>query len=214
MALEAAIGGAIQGVTGILGGIIGGRKRRREQRAAQAEFNRRKMAYENLDTSNLYGNLSNTMEDLTVNTQQADYTARLQQNQMAATMDAMSGAAGGSGIASLAQAMANQASTNAERAGISIGQQERQNEILRNQMEGNLQLQEAAGATAARSLEYEKSQNLLGLSGQRLAAANQARQEATQSILGGVGNLVGAAAPGIAGAIENNPGGFFGGYST
>jgi len=210
MALAAAIGGAVQGITGILGGVIGGRRRRREQRKAQAEFNRRKENYEALDTSNLYGNLSNTMEDLTVNTQQADFTARLQQNQMAATMDAMSGAAGGSGIASLAQAMANQASMNAERAGVSIGQQEAQNQILANQMENQLQLQEAAGATQARSLEYEKAQNLLGLSGQRLAAANQARQAATQSILGGVGNLVGAAAPGIAGSITK--GDFFGGY--
>lgn len=210
MALAAAIGGAVQGITGILGGVIGGRKRRREQRKAQAEFNRRKADYEALDTSNLYGNLSNTMEDLTVNTQQADFTARLQQNQMAATMDAMSGAAGGSGIASLAQAMANQASMNAERAGVSIGQQEAQNQILANQMENQLQLQEAAGATQARSLEYEKSQNLLGLSGQRLAAANQARQAATQSILGGVGNLVGAAAPGIAGSLKD--GNFWGGY--
>jgi hypothetical protein len=210
MALAAAIGAAAQGITGILGGVIGGRKRRREQRAAQAEFNRRKADYEALDTSNLYGNLSNTMEDLTVNTQQADFTARLQQNQMAATMDAMSGAAGGSGIASLAQAMANQASMNAERAGVSIGQQEAQNQILANQMENQLQMAEARGAADARGLEYEKTQNLLGLSGQRLAAANQAREAATQSILGGVGNLVGAAAPGIAGAMEGK--GFFEGY--
>ena len=38
MALAAAIGGAVQGITGILGGVIGGRKRRREQRAAAAEM--------------------------------------------------------------------------------------------------------------------------------------------------------------------------------
>ena len=212
MALAMAIGGAVQGITGILGGVIGSRKRKREQRAAQQEFNRRKATYENLDTSNLYGNLSNTMEDLTVNTQQADFTARLQQNQMASTMDAMSGAAGGSGIASLAQAMANQASMNAERAGVSIGQQEAQNQILGNQMENQIQLQEAQGATQARTLEYEKSQNLLGLAGQRLGAANQARQAATQSILGGIGNVASAAAPGIAGAISGDPGGFLGGY--
>ena len=44
------------------------------------EFNRNKAAYENLDTSNPYANMENTMEDLTINTQQADI-ANAQQNQ-------------------------------------------------------------------------------------------------------------------------------------
>ena len=34
--------GAVQGLAGIAGGIIGSGKRKREQKAAQAEFNRNK----------------------------------------------------------------------------------------------------------------------------------------------------------------------------
>ena len=61
------IGQIVGGLTGIASGIIGSGKRKREQRAAQAQFNRRMAEYQNLDTSNLYGNLENTYEDLTVN---------------------------------------------------------------------------------------------------------------------------------------------------
>ena len=61
-----AIGGAVKGLTGIAGGIIGSGKRKREQAAAQEEYDMFKTQYQELDTSNLYANLENTMEDLTV----------------------------------------------------------------------------------------------------------------------------------------------------
>ena len=201
--------GAISGVAGIAGGLIGSGKRKREQRAAQAEMNKFKGQYEALDTSNLMGNMDNTMEDLTVNTQQADFTARQQQNQMANVMDSLSGAAGGSGIAALAQSMANQGSQNAERAGVSIGQQERQNEILSNKAADANQMRSAAGAKDARGLEYQKTGTLLGMAQQRLGAANAAKDAATASIIGGVGSVAGVAA-GVMGGLEQNqdPGSF------
>ena len=106
----------IGGLTGIAGGIIGGGKRRREQRAAQKEFDINKARYENLDTSNLAANMENAYEDLTVNTQAADFAAQQQQQAIANTMSSMQGAAGGSGIAALAQAMAGQQSQNLQKA--------------------------------------------------------------------------------------------------
>ena len=45
--------GAVQGLAGIAGGIIGSGKRKREQKAAQKEFNRNKARMEGADTSNL-----------------------------------------------------------------------------------------------------------------------------------------------------------------
>ena len=54
---------AIGGLANIAGGIIGGRKRRREQAAANRELQQMKNQYQNLDTSNLYGNMENTAED-------------------------------------------------------------------------------------------------------------------------------------------------------
>lgn len=186
-----AVMSGVQGLMGIAGGIIGSGKRKREQRRAQEEFNRRKGQFESLDTSNVYAGLENVYEDLTVNQQQAEFANRAQQQSLANTMSGMQGAAGGSGIAALAQAMANQSSMNAERASVSIGQQERQNQMAQMQQESNLQRMEAAGELKSREAELNKVSTLMGMSGQRVQAANEARNAATEGILGGVGNIAG-----------------------
>lgn len=203
--------GAVKGLTGIASGIIGSGKRKREQREAQQQFNRRMAEYENLDTSNLYKNLENTYEDLTVNQQQADYTRRQQEQGFASTMQGLQGAAGGSGIAALAQSLAGQQSQAAERAAVSIGRQESQNQMLAAGQAATNQMSERQGEEKARSLKREQAETLLGMSQQRLGAANAARQQATKSILGGVGGVVGAAAPGIANVLGG--GDFFSGQS-
>ena len=48
------IGGAVSGVGGILQGLIGGRKRRREQRAAAAQLRERTSQYENFQFENFF----------------------------------------------------------------------------------------------------------------------------------------------------------------
>ena len=186
--------GAVSGLAGIAGGIIGGGKRRREQKAAQSEFDRNKMRMENADTSNLALNQENTMEDLTVNTQQADFIAQQQQQGMANTMDSLQGASGGSGIAALAQSLSNQQTANAQAASASIGQQEAGNQMAERRMAGQLQNQELQGAYASRAAEKDKTDTMLGMSQQRLGAANEARQSATSSIIGGVTGMLGAGA--------------------
>lgn len=198
MALGAILGAA-QGLAGIAGGIIGSGKRKSEQREAQAEFQRRQAQFENLDTSNVYAGLENVYEDLTVNQQQAEFVKRQQQQALAQTMGGMQGAAGGSGIAALAQAMANQQMLGAERAGISIGQQEAQNQAAQARMAGQLQFAEAKGELLSRQAELNKVSTLMGMSGQRLQAANQARADATRGILGGIGGVMGGAASMFAG---------------
>jgi len=186
--------GAIQGLAGIAGGIIGSGSRKREQKAAQAEFNQNKQRMMNADTSNVYENMENTMEDLTLNTQQADFVAQQQNQGMANTMDSLQGAAGGSGIAALAQSLANQQSQNAKSASVSIGQQESQNQMAERRMAGQLQSQEKQGELISRSQEKDKVDTMLGMSQQRLGSANAARDAATKSIIGGV---AGAAAGGL-----------------
>ena len=188
------IGGAVSGLTGIAGGMIGSGKRKREQRAAQAEFNRNKARMEGADTSNLAKNMENTMEDLTVNTQAAEFQAQQQAAGFANTMDKLSGAAGGSGIAALAQSLAGAQSQAAQSASADIGRQEASNQAAERQMAGQLQEQELQGEYASRAAEKDKVDTMLGMSQQRLGAANAARDAATQSILGGVGSLVGGAA--------------------
>ena len=192
----AAISAGVQGLAGIAGGIIGGGARRREQRAAQQEMARAKARMMNLDTSNLAANMENPYEDLTVNTQAADFAAQQNQAALANTMSSMQGAAGGSGIAALAQSMATAQAQQSQAASASIAQQESANAKLAAQ--GAMQVQQAdiAGATAARGLEYQKAGGLMSMAQNRLGAANQARQAATQSIMSGVGALA-SAAPGV-----------------
>jgi hypothetical protein len=170
----------------IAGGMIGSGKRKREQRQAQVEFDRNKARYESLDTSNQYTNLENTYEDLTVNTQAADFAAQKQQQVLANTMSGMQGAAGGGGVAALAQAMANQQSANMQAASADIARQESSNQAAQAQMAGSLQMAERTGAEKSRAAELDKTETMLGMSQQRLGAANAARQAATQSIIGGV----------------------------
>ena len=193
------IGQVIGGLTGIASGIIGSKKRKNEQRNAQADFNRRKAAYENLDTSNVYKDMENTMEDLTVNQQQAQFQAEQSQQGLANIMGNMQGAAGGSGIAALAQSLAGQQQNQIRQASIDIGKQEQSNQMAERQQAGNLQLYEAKGELISRDAEQEKVETLMGMSQQRLGAANTARQDATNAIVGGVGSVAAAGASIVAG---------------
>ena len=188
------VGQVISGLTGIASGIIGSGKRKQEQRDAQAEYDKRKGEYEGLDTSNVYAGMENTMEDLTVNTQQADFQAQQSQQGLSNIMGSMQGAAGGSGIAALAQSLAGQQQNQAKQASIDIGRQEQSNQAAERQQAGNLQLYEKKGELISRDAEQEKTETLMGMSQQRLGAANAARQEATNSIVGGVGSLASAGA--------------------
>ena len=193
MAIGGLIKGGIQGLAGIAGGIIGSGARKREQREAQKEFNTNKARMQGADTSNLYKNQENVYEDLTVNTQQADFVNQQQQAGMANTMDKLQGAAGGSGIAALAQSMAGQQSQNAQAASVSIGNQEASNQSAERQMAGQLQSNEIQGDYMSRAAEKDKTDTMLGMSQQRLGAANAARDAATKSIIGGVAGMAGTA---------------------
>jgi len=185
------------------GGIIAKNKAKREKSMAQNEYNRRMKAYEGLDTSNLYGNMQNTMEDMTVNLQQAEFMKQQQMQSQANVLQTLRASAGGSGIAALAQASQGQANIAAQKASASIGQQERQNQMLAAQQAAKLQQLEAAGATQARSLDYNKTSTLLGMSQQRLAGARLAEAQADAQIIGGIADLGGAVAGmGMSGAFS------------
>jgi len=201
--------GVIGGLANIAGGIIGSRKRKAEQRAADAEYKRMRRAYQNLDTSNIYADvknqyadLENTMEDLTVNQQQAQFEAQQGAQSRANIMQNLQGAAGGSGVAALAQAMANQSQLATQRAGASIGMQESRNQVMSAQQAARVQMAERSGearaeqmrlsgAESARGLEWQKAGTLLGMSQERKFAADQARAQATQQLMGGIGQVAG-----------------------
>ena len=180
----------VGGVITMVGSAFGKRKRIAEQKAADREFAMEKAAFQRMDTSNLAAGMQNTFEDLTVNQQQAQFLAQQQQQGLANTMGAMQGAAGGSGIAALAQAMAGQQSANLQQASASIGQQEAANQMAAAKGAQNVQQMQFRGAQMARQAETEKRTDLLGMAMERKGAADQAREDAKQAFVGGLSDYM------------------------
>jgi len=123
--------------------------------SAQAGVDKQRAAYESFEFTNPYANMQNyyagmenTYEDLTVNQQQAQFQAQQGTQQRANIMQQMQGAAGGSGIAALAQTLANQGQLQTQQISASIGEQEALNQKLRARGAAEIQQQERAGATA------------------------------------------------------------------
>jgi hypothetical protein len=171
------------------------REAEEKEREARDEMNRLKAVYANLDTSNPYLNMENTMEDLTINQKQAQFQRQQFQQSQANILDSMRGAAGGSGIASLAQSLAQQGQIAAQQSAASIGQQEAANQRAERGEASRIQNLERQGDIMSRNMERQKVTTLLGMSQQETAAALQQGQQAEQAkwdaISGTVGNLTG-----------------------
>ena len=188
------ISGAVEGVGMIVGSMIGGRARRREERAAKTELAQRRQAYETFEFKDPSAQMTNPFEDLTVNQQQAQFQSQQQQQGLASTLSGMQAAAGGSGIAALAQAMAGQQSQNLQAASASIGQQESANQMAAASGQQNLQQARAQGMMQKQQAEIGRTETLFGMAQQRKAAATAARQQATQDLVGGISKVGGAVA--------------------
>ena len=159
--------------------------------------------YETFDFKNFYAGLENPYEDLTVNTQAADFAAQQQQRSLAGTLDALRQSGGGLGAAALAQSLAQVQSQNLQQASASIAQQEQANAMAAAQGAMQAQMAEAGGAANVQGLEFGRTETLLGMSQQRKRAADEARQKASSAFFGGLGNIAGSvAAFGLAGGFE------------
>ena len=132
---------------------------------AQDKLDRQKEMFMHLDTSNPYLNMQNVAEDLVVNQQQAQFQAQQNAQNQANIMESMAGAAGGSGIAALAQTMANQAATQNQAASASIGQQEQANQAQAAQVEAQIQNAERRGEMISRRQTAEKLDSAMQFTG-------------------------------------------------
>jgi hypothetical protein len=190
IAAAAIIGGLGQ----VAGGLIGSGRRRREAREAAKELRKRQSQYEAIDTSNVFANLENTAEEMTVNQQAANFMAQQQQQGLSNVLDSMNAAAGGSGIAALAQAMANQQNVNLQKASADIGKQEQNIQLASANQANQIQFAEAKGELMSRNAQRDKIGTFMGMAQNRLAGAQAAQQQATdQMIQGGVGIATGVA---------------------
>ena len=197
--------GAAKGLVGLAGGLIGGRKRANELKAAQAELDKRQQAYESFQFTNPYANMQNTYEDLTVNTQAADFAAQQQQQALASAMSGLQGVAGSSGIAALAQSLAQQQSANLQASSASIGAQESAIKLAQAQQAGRLQELEARGAERMQRLEFGRTGTLMGMAQEAATGFEGQKVQRKEQLLGGIGSLVGS---GIFGKKSNAADGF------
>ena len=185
--------------------IIGGKRQRREARRqaarARAERNKQqaalekeKQAYRDLKFSNPYeglqnpfAGLENTYEDLPVATAAAEFQMQRADQQRTDLLQSLRGAAGGSGIAALAQTLANQGQLQARQVSADIQRQEAANAMAAARGADRVQTLERQGAFTAERLrrqgaamvtqaESARQATLLGMQFGSAAGANQAYQ--------------------------------------
>ena len=118
-----AVAGLAIGAAKLIKGGIDKSKARKRQAAAKDQMDKDMDTYMNQEVKNPYEGMENTAEDLTVDTQAAEFAAQKSEQGRADIMENMAGAAGGSGIAALAQTMANQATQESQAASASIATQ-------------------------------------------------------------------------------------------
>ena len=193
------VGGAVLGYTSA---NKAQRKAERKAAKAQEEMDRLKDVYASLDTSNPYADMENTMEDLTVNQQEADFMRQQQQQSQANIMQQMKGAAGGSGIAALAQTLANQGAMDAQKAAVSIGKQEAANQQAERSQQAKLNMQEAMGERESQRMNIDKQSTMLGMSQSELAAQRQAVAAADKKMWSGISGAAGALSSGLTGISQ------------
>jgi len=176
----------------VIGGIATAKAGRRNIRAAQAEAQRafeerqeqRKVLNEQMDVykAQQFRNpfAENVFEDLTVNQQQAQFQAQRGEQQRANIMQNLRGAAGGSGIAGLAQALANQGQLQTQRISASIGQQEAANQKMAAQGQLNVQ----RGDEMLQRMNVDRESTLLGMRFGQATGSNEAYAQAQKNVMG------------------------------
>ena len=147
------------------------------QKEEAAKLEVQKQKYRDIEFKNPYENLENRAEDLKVNTQQADFQAQQGQQQRADILQNLQGAAGGSGIAGLAQALAGQGQKQTQQISASIGQQESQQQQLKARGAAGVQQMERQGDAMVQQAESGKISTLLGMDYGALAGANEGVQQ-------------------------------------
>jgi len=171
------------------------RKAKKQAKKSEAERKRQEDAYRSLDTSNPYMNMENTMEDLTINQKQSQFQREQFQQSQANILDSLRGSAGGSGVAALAQQLAQSGQLASQQSAADIGRQEAANQRAERAQAGQIQSMEREGDIYSRGLKQQQTETLFGMAQQRAAADQtnlaEARQAKMDAITGGIAGAAG-----------------------
>lgn len=179
-------------VAQLAGGLIGRGKKKDALKAANTQAELDKEAYRNTEITNPYENLENTMEDLTVNTQEAEFQRDAMQQQQANMMGSMEQA--GSFDAGNIQAMMGAANQSARQASASIGAQESANTKAAAQAAGANQMAKAQGESERQARQADMNANLMAMSREDAANAQASVDQSTADIVGGGAGIIGGVA--------------------
>lgn len=144
----------------------------------QRKLDEQKAEYKAMKFTNPFANMENVYEDLTVNTQAAEFQSQQGAQQRANIMQGLRGAAGSSGIAGLAQALANQGALQTQRISAQIGQQEARNQQLAAKGASQVQTYERQGEQWVQQAKMDRQATLLGMQMGQTTGANLAAQQA------------------------------------
>lgn len=197
------IAGFMGGAVGVIQGIRQSRqakknadRARRQMKKERQQLREYENMYKNLDTSNPYMNMENTMEDLTINQKEAEFRRQQFEQSQSNIMEGLRGAAGGSGIGALAQSLSQQGQIASQQAAADIGAQEAYNIRAKADMAGQIQSMERQGDVYSRGLKERQTTTLMGMQERRammreqeLRQAQAMRQDAIGNIIGGVGQM-------------------------
>ena len=204
--------GVIKGATSIIGGIQEKKRLRKENTRAQRQYEGFRDDINALEITNPYKDLNtsfeNNFEDMTINQKQAQFQAQQGQQARANLLSNLQGTAGSGGIAGLAQAMSNQQQLQTQQISAGIGQQESANQRASAQgamnvqrMEQNAQQTVAFGDQLRETNENKRQMQLMNLKAGRQqgrADFRSSMQGANASMMGGVGDILGAGLQGFA----------------
>jgi hypothetical protein len=176
-----------------------------------ADWEDTKMKNPYAGVKNPYANMENVYEDQTVDLKAAEFAKEQSQQSAANIMSSMKGAAGGSGVAGLAQVLANQGAKQAQQASADIGRQEKQNQTRALGESGRLQqidregeqkrdMLEREGERMVEQYDMQKQEKMMDFAMARKEAADQDIDNASAqqdqfisgAISGGVGALMGS----------------------
>ena len=182
-----------------LGNLFAGKGNKKRLKGAEADYKKEMDVYRNMDfknpyKENIYSGMENTMEDLTVNQQQAQFQKQQSQQSQANILNSLSSS--GQFNAGNIQALSNQGAMAAQQASASIGQQESANQRASAQEASRLQTMERrgqgqvqSGEAALQQMNADRQATMLGMSMQQVGNAQDAiaaNKAMWGNIIGGV----------------------------
>ena len=184
-----AIAGATLGAAKMIKGGIDKSKARKRQNAAKEQLEAQMDEYMNQEVKNPYEGMENMSEDLTVDTKAAEFAAQKSEQARADAMGGLAASAGSSGIAALAQSMANQATQEAQAASQSIAGQEQANQAAERAEAGNIQEKMRQGEIMVQNIKDQKMGTRMGMTQQEMIAEGQNVADADALMASGMSDI-------------------------